>query len=96
MNPMDDQLNRLFRAANKVERVMDQPPYGLETRVMAAWRSGSPVESGLWDIGLLTRGLIAAILLMGVSFLPVLNQPTDPQAEYLQLADTTIPSDITP
>jgi hypothetical protein len=100
MNPLDDQLNRLFRAAQVQPDPVSAPPYGLETRVMAAWRGAQSVETGFWDMTLLVRGLIVASLIMVVSFWPVLNSSTDnttnPFADYLQLTDSTVPSDEAP
>ena len=97
MNPVDDQLNRLFRAAaqGRPEPVFT-PSYGLETRVMAAWRAAQSAETGFWDMTLLVRGLILASLIMAVSFWPALNSTANPFAEYLQLTDSTIPSDDAP
>ena len=100
MNPIDDQLNRLFRAAGQARP--DQAfvaPYGLETRVMAAWRAAQSVETGFWDMTLLVRGLILASLIMAVSFWPALNSTesaSTPFAEYLQLTDSTTASDDAP
>lgn len=101
MNPIDDQLNRLFRAAAQAQRgPISAPPYGLETRVLAAWRAAQPVETGFWDMALLVRGLILASLIMAVSFWPALTSTesttTNPFAEFLQLTDSTVPSDDAP
>jgi hypothetical protein len=101
MNPIDDQLNRLFRAAGKVQPgPVTAPAFGLETRVMAAWRSAQSRESGLWDMGLLVRGLIVAGVIMVISFLPALNSSsessTNPFADYVQLTDSTVSSDEAP
>ena len=104
MNPTDDQLNRLFRAAaqGRPDSIFE-PPYGLETRVMAAWRAAQSVETaskaGFWDMTLLVRGLILASVIMAVSFWPALNSAdstTNPFAEFLQLTDSTVPSDDAP
>jgi len=101
MNRIDDQLNRLFRAAAKVEAgAMPPPPFGLETRILAAWHTGSP--RGFWDGALLKRGLVFALVIMGISLCPVLQKNTSSQAnpfsEYLQLAasDTTSQFDNAP
>jgi len=110
MNPLDDQLNRLFRAAAQgtpAEGGMAQgrpdpvsvAPFGLETRVMAAWRAAQSVETAFWDMTLLVRGLILASLIMAVSFWPALtsaDSTTNPFAEFLQLTDSTVPSDEAP
>jgi len=100
MNPIDDQLNRLFRSAAQARPdAVAASPYGLETRVMAAWRAAQAVEGGFWDTTLLVRGVVLASLIMAVSFWPVLTSTestTNPFAEYLQLTDSTIPSDDAP
>jgi hypothetical protein len=99
MNPIDDQLSRLFRAASRAENVpIDVPPYGLEARVMAAWRTASPF--GFWDTGLLIRGLISAALIMSISLWPTFHNTatTNPFSDSLQLvdSDTTVQFDSTP
>ena len=102
MNPTDDQLDRLFRAAAQARPdAVSSPAYGLEARAMAAWRSAQAGERGFWDMALLVRGLIVAGLIMAVSFWPALNTTashttTSPFADFLQLADSTVPSDDAP
>ncbi|HEV3271483.1 MAG TPA: hypothetical protein VGZ93_04815 [Candidatus Methylacidiphilales bacterium] len=103
MNPLDDQLDRLFRAAARAiagrPEPVAAPSYGLDTRVMAAWRAAQSTEPGFWDMALLVRGLIVAGLIMAVSFWPLFKStetPANPFAEYLQLTDSTIPSDDAP
>ena len=102
MNPIDDQLNRLFRAAAQDgAEPVSTPAFGLETRVMAAWRAAQSVEAGFWDMTLLARGLIVASVIMAVSFLPVLTSTdsgtsassTSPFAEFLHQTDSTISPD---
>jgi len=96
MNRIDEQLNRLFRAAAQAKPEGEfVPPYGAETRVLAAWRMGTPVEF-LWDMSLLVRGLILASLIMGISLWPLMSQSANPFSDYLQLADSTIQVDNTP
>lgn len=90
MNPLDDQLGRLFRAARSAPATAS-PPFGLETRVVAAWRAAGPGLS--WDGGVLTRGLILAGFVMGISLCTVLAQKSNPDADYLQLADSTVQAD---
>ena len=89
MNPIDDQLDRLFRAARplRADGVMT-PPFGLETRVLAAWRTQKPLD--IWNPVLLRRGLLLASLLMALSFWPVLEKMSDPGSDSLQLADSTL------
>jgi hypothetical protein len=96
MNPIDDQLHRLFRAAKKPGAAAMTPPFGLETRALAAWRSARSGEAVLWDMTLLRRALVVAIVLMAISIWPVLDKTTDPFSAYLQLADSTTTSDVAP
>ena len=97
MNPIDDQLNRLFRAAAQGEVVPDvAPPFGMDTRVMAAWRAGRTTPAGFWDMALLMRGMVLAGIIMAVSFLPALSTTTSPFSEFLQLTDSTVSTDETP
>ena len=101
MNPLDDQLDRLFRAAGQARPGSGPAPaYGLETRVLAAWRAGQGRESGVWDVALLVRGLIVASVIMALSFLPALKSETEttssPFADFVQLTDATVASDEAP
>ena len=98
MNPIDDQLNRLFRSAAQATSPEKSatPPFGLETRALAAWHSTQLAPVGFWDMTVLVRGLIVAGLIMAASFWPVLNKTTNPFAEYLQLADSTASADDAP
>ena len=98
MNPMDDQLMRLFRAARKPAADSAAIPYGLETRAMAAWRTSRRDEGWFWDTRLLGRGLAVAIGITAVSCWPLLSQASsvDPVADYVQQADTSLTTDVTP
>jgi len=101
MNPIDDQLDRLFRAAANVPPgVVPEVPFGLETRALAAWREGRTVAGSLWDIPILVRGLIVASVIMAVSFWPALSSTStatsSPFADFLQLSDSTVSSVGTP
>ena len=87
MNPIDDQLDRLFRAANP-HRPGFAPAYGLETRVLAAWRDRKLFE--VWSPALLVRGLFAACFIMILSFWLLLAGASNPDSDYLQLADSTV------
>jgi len=100
MNPIDDQLQRLFRSAAQARPdAAAESPFGLETRALAAWRAGRSTESSFWDMALLVRGLVVASLIMAVSFLPLLNNSqskSDPFADFLQLTDSTVSPDEAP
>jgi hypothetical protein len=92
MNPLDDQLARLFRGAKPTgPAVTATPPYGLETRVLAAWRDAAGAVEGLWSPALLLRGLLLASVIMGLSLWQVWSTPSSPESEYLQWADASVP-----
>jgi hypothetical protein len=100
MNPIDDQLNRLFRAAHQVSPPQVPPPaFGLETRVLAAWREAGRSPSAFWDMTVLTRGLILAGVILAACALPALTSgsaESGPFADVVQLTDSTLPSDASP
>ena len=100
MNPIDDQLNRLFRAAQNVPSPdVAPPPFGLETRVLAAWRGAGKAPVAFWDTAVLTRGLILAGIIMAVSFLPALNSrtvSTSSIADEVTTADSGVDADAYP
>ena len=101
MNPIDDQLNRLFRAAQRVPSPEIAPAFGLETRVLAAWRDGARTSASFWDMAVLARGLIVAAVITVACFLPALNSTSSsseagPFADVVQLTDSTVSSDDSP
>jgi hypothetical protein len=100
MNPLDDQLNRLFRAAqNAPSPDVAPPPFGLETRVLAAWREARKAPVAFWDTAVLTRGLIIAGIIATVSFLPALGThtaSTSTIADEVQVADSGVDADAYP
>jgi len=100
MNPLDDQLNRLFRAAqNAPAPEIAPPPFGLETRVLAAWREARQAPAAFWDTAVLTRGLILAGVIAAVSFLPALSThtaSTSTIADEVQVADSGVDADAYP
>jgi hypothetical protein len=95
MNPIDDQLNRLFRSAQRAPSTELPPAFGLETRVMAAWRDSGRTPASFWEMGVLTRGLILAGLIMAACVAPALRSSTSessPFSDVEQLTDSTLPS----
>jgi hypothetical protein len=101
MNPLDDQLNRLFRAAQQAPSPeLAPPPFGLETRVLAAWREARKKPVAFWDAAVLTRGLIVAGVIMSASFLSTFSSSvssgTSTVADEVQLADTGVDADAYP
>jgi hypothetical protein len=91
MNPLDDQLHRLFRAAAPLGAQPARAPFGLETRVMAAWRGAGTAT--VWDTAVLVRGLLFASLIMFVSLWPALDQKNNFDSDSLQFADSSVQTD---
>jgi hypothetical protein len=98
MSSPDDQLNRLFRAASgHPGEEIAAPAFGLETRVLAAWRSSRSASASVWDTAVLVRGLALAGLIMALSILPALNEKSvNSDTENLQLADSSVQTDWSP
>ena len=99
MSSPDDQLDRLFRAASgNPGEAITAPAFGLETRVLAAWRSSrSATSASVWDTAVLVRGLAAACLVMALSILPALSEKSvNSDTENLQLADSSVQTDWSP
>jgi hypothetical protein len=99
MKPIDHQLNRLFHAAQNVPAPEIAPAFGLETRVLAAWREGSAAPASFWDMAVLTRGLVLAGVIMAACFLPALTTSSSSNsvfAEVMQSSDTTVDSNTYP
>jgi len=101
MNPIDDQLNRLFRAAQQAPSPdLAPPPFGLETRVRAAWREAARTSATFWDMAVLTRGLVLAALIAAACFLPALNSSLTSTssivADDIQVADSGVDTDAYP
>ena len=97
MNRIDDQLGRLFRAAIHPDTGAGAPPFGMEARVLAAWRETAQIPAGFWDMGLLVRGLIVATAVMVLSLWPVMQGlSVNPASDYQTLADDTVQVDTTP
>jgi hypothetical protein len=99
VNPIDDQLNRLFRAAQQAPISEIAPPFGLETRVLAAWRETGRTPASFWDMSVLTRGLVLAGIIMAACMAPALgsfSSSTTTSADYLQMADSGVDTDAYP
>ena len=96
MSSPREQFDALMRAA-AAARSGDfdaTPAYGLETRVLAAWRGSR--SAPILETGVLLRGLIVAGLLMLVSIVPAIEQTANSDSENLQVADTTVQTDFMP
>ena len=97
MSDLDHQLDRLLQAAREAARsggFSAVAPFGLETRVLAAWReAGADRGAGFWSTGLLWRGLAVASAIMALCLWPALSEKASPDADSLQLADSTLQMD---
>jgi hypothetical protein len=99
MNPIDDQLNRLFRAAQQAQSPEVAPPFGLETRVLAAWRETGRAPASFWDMRVLTRGLVLASIIMAACIAPALTSQSSSStsvSEDVQMADSGVDTDAYP
>lgn len=64
MNPMNQNLDRLLRAAAAAPAPETAPlPFGVETRVLAQWRGGGAPDVWLSLLPVLRRGLVCACVL---------------------------------
>jgi hypothetical protein len=98
MNRIDHQLSRLFRAAILPNAGPVPAPFGMEARVLAAWREAALPSDVFWDMGLLIRGLIVATVLMVLSLWPAMQSQSsgNPVSDYQELADSTLLVDSSP
>jgi len=69
MKPLDDQLDRLLRAAAQAPReaALSELPFTAQARVMGAWRS-SHSDSVSWLANWLRAGLAAAALVAALAW----------------------------
>jgi len=89
-----DELMRAAAAARREEFSLE-PAFGLETRVLAAWRSsrGAPIL----ETGVLVRGLVIAGILMLLSVVPAVERSNgSADSDVLRLADSSVQADYTP
>jgi hypothetical protein len=95
MNPLENQIERLLRAAGMAPaaEAPSAAPFGLETHVLAAWREDR--APGFWSTPLLLRGLVLSIVIMALCLWPAVTQTqkSTPEADTLQLADSTLQID---
>jgi hypothetical protein len=96
MNPIDQSLERLLRAAAQApESIPCEAPFPLETRILAAWRSGGSEEpSGTLD-PLLRRAFYCAcgILLLAIAF--SLHSGSEPPPNEILMMDSAIELTLT-
>ncbi len=95
MNSLENQIERLLRAAGlaPAPEISAVAPFGLEARVLAAWRESR--APGFWSTPLLLRGLTLAGIIMVLCLWPAMTQTqkSTPETDTLQLADSTLQID---
>lgn len=101
--PDRQSLDRLLRSASQnPEELSDTPPFGFETRVVALWRSGTPVPNGNGGLArLLRRVAIAATVVIVVSSAAAFYQINDSRSRFNEpltndfaLADSFIQDEV--
>ena len=61
MKPIDKKLDRLLKtAAQAPPPPLKAPPFGLETRMMARWRTAQPEDDSVFVFAFFQRAMIAA------------------------------------
>lgn len=100
MNPIDRQLNRLFKAASQAPKPeAEAAPFGLETRVMADWRASLQPESGDFFVALFRRAAMGACMLAVVSLAWNYHNLTNGEksiSDELAIADSSLQRGLNP
>ena len=77
MKPTDEQLQRMLNAAAKAAvEAPDAPPVGLETRVLAQWRTGTAEDDSASLFAFFRHAMVGASLVLVLSAVWSLSQPT--------------------
>lgn len=100
MNPIDRQLNRLFKAASQAPNPgPEAASFALETRVMADWRASLRAESGDVFVAWFGRAAIGACLLallsLALNYHELTNGESGVSAE-LAIADSSMQKGLNP
>ena len=92
MNPIDQKLNRLLRAAAQAppRPLPSEVPFATETRVLTQWRAGRSEGDGLGAVRLFRRGFAVACALAVVIGLVSLTQRPDPETDFWTLSNATV------
>ncbi len=100
MNPLDRQLDRLFKAAAQAPKpAPGAAPFGLETRVMAEWRASSRGESGDFFVTWFRQATIGACLLAVASLAWNYHDLTNGEkgiSDELAIADSSMKEGLNP
>jgi len=92
MNAIDQQLNRLLRAAAQAppRPLPSTVPAATETRVLAQWRADRSEVESLGAVLLFRRGFAVACALAAVIGLVSLTQDTDTETDFWTLSNATV------
>jgi len=89
MNPFDERLNRLLKAASGTPRLSDSPPFGMEARVIARVRSFH-ANGGDAALAFLRRALICASAVMILSLALSYRTLATPTSTEVTIANSAI------
>lgn len=91
MNPIDDQLNRLFTAAARARKPgLEAAPLVFETRAFAGWLPGRAAEGRDFLLAWFRRATVCACLLMLLSLAWNYHQTTTGPSDELSQADSAM------
>lgn len=91
MNPIDDQLDRLFKAAAQTRKAgLEAAPFVIETRVIAGWRAGLAAEGRDLLLAWFRRATVCACVLMLLSLAWNYRQATTGPSDDLAQADSAM------
>lgn len=97
MNPLDQSLDRLFKAAAQAsEPEPEWPSYHLETRVLAAWRAQERPDEFALLVGLFRRAVICAGVIMVLSIVWSHREKPNPAVSVVALANYEINTHLPP
>ena len=81
MNASDKQLQRMLNAAAKAPvEPLGVPPLGLETRVLAQWRTGAAEDDSASLFAFFRHAMVGASLVLALSAAWSLSRPSGGQA----------------
>lgn len=96
MKPVDEQLNRLMKAAAQAPKPLPSgAAFGLETRVLAHWRSSLQTESGDFLVMWFRRAALCAGIL-AVASLAWNHHNLGPRSSVELVADSDMSMGVEP
>ncbi len=90
-----DPLNRLLRAAARAPQHPDmEPPFGLESRVIAGWISAPLGDESAWLVPWLRSAMAMACVVVLLCVAWDYRQSSLPAGDEVSLADSTFQMDL--